>query len=68
MLKKLDEKSLIAYLRDECNRAGGQKHWAKKADLSEPYVSDVINGRRNPGDGILKALGFEKRVEYVRVE
>lgn len=66
-MKRLDEKSLIAYLRDECNRAGSQKNWAQKAHVSTVYVSDVIHGRRAPGEAIYKALGYEKRVEYVRV-
>lgn len=67
MKTRLDEDLLLAYLKDECNRAGGQKEWAAKANVSVQYVSDVIHSRRKPGKAIYSALGYEKRVEYVRV-
>lgn len=41
-----------------------QAAWAKKHGLSPAYVSDVINGRREPGKAILEALGLERVVSY----
>lgn len=41
-----------------------QAAWAKKHGLSPAYVSDVINGRRDPGKAILEALGLERVVTY----
>lgn len=67
MKNRLDEELLVALLHDECDRAGGQKEWAAKAKVSVQYVSDVIHNRRKPGKAIYQALGYEKRVEYVRV-
>ena len=32
--------------------------------MSSPYVSDVINGRREPGQAILDALKIKRVVEY----
>lgn len=47
-------------LRKSVNAAGGQSAWAKKHEISIAYVSDVMRGRRLPGDKITKALGLEK--------
>jgi hypothetical protein len=58
----LDE--VIALLRAECEKAGGQAAWAKAHRVSPAYVGDVIRGRRDPGDGILLPLGVEKCVTY----
>lgn len=41
-----------------------QKVWANAHNISESYFSDVLNGRRDPGDKILDAIGFEKVVTY----
>lgn len=49
----------------EAHRAiGGQKAWAKINGLSAAYVSDVLNGRREPGETICKALGIERVISY----
>jgi hypothetical protein len=45
-------------------RAGGQRTWAATARVSQAYVSDVLNGRRDPGDSIVRALGLRKVVRY----
>ena len=49
---------------DQCAGLGSQKAWAYKHGISEQYVSDVINGRRDPGETILHALGLECVVSY----
>lgn len=51
-------------LRDECAAAGSQAAWARRHQLSSPYVNDVVNGRREPGQAILDALKIERVVEY----
>lgn len=35
-----------------------QAAWAREHKLSPAYVSDVLNGRRDPGNKILKPLGL----------
>ena len=42
-----------ALLRQACAQAGSQVAWAKAHDLGAAYVSDVLNGRREPGAKIL---------------
>ncbi len=44
--------------------AGDQKRWATEHNISGAYVSDVINGRREPGKSVLRPLHLEKRVVY----
>lgn len=51
-------------LQKACESAGSQTAWAKAHGMSGAYVSDTIHGRREPGEGILKALGLERVVKY----
>ena len=51
-------------LRQSANQRGSQRALAKELGVSEAYLSDVINGRRDPGRKILKALGLERVVAY----
>jgi hypothetical protein len=51
-------------LADECYLAGSQAAWARAHKLSGPYVNDVINGRREPGQAILDALKIERVTGY----
>lgn len=60
MSKKLDEAALRKLLKEQCDKAGGQKNWATSAGVSTAYVSDVLNNRRSPGDAISKALGLRR--------
>ena len=46
---------------------GNQAAWARQHEMSPQYVSDVLIGRREPGDSILKALELERVVTYRRV-
>ena len=39
---------------------------ARELKISPQYLSDVLNDRKKPGDKILKALGLERLVVYVR--
>jgi hypothetical protein len=51
-------------LRDACLEAGSENAWAKANGLSQPYVNDTIKGRREPGAGILRALGLKRIIGY----
>jgi hypothetical protein len=48
------------YFRKACEQAGGQSAWARKHALTPQFVSDVLNGRREPNEAMLKALGLAK--------
>lgn len=47
-------------------KASSQAQVAEEMDVSQQYISDVINRRKAPGKSILKALGLERLVIYVR--
>lgn len=48
------------------NSAGGKSAWGRQHGISPAYISDVIGGRRDPGEKILQALGLERVVTYRR--
>lgn len=43
---------------------GQQKDLAKALGVSPSYLSDVMNGRREPGPMILSRLGLRRQVVY----
>lgn len=60
----LTDQDLIDRLRKAVEIAGSQKNFAQQQGLSEQYVSDVLNRRREPGQKMLDALGLERIVGY----
>jgi transcriptional regulator with XRE-family HTH domain len=68
MKKQLTHDDLIALLRRRIKECGSQKLFAAVAGISEQYVSDVLRGRREPGDAILSALGLQKAIYYEQRE
>ena len=59
---------VVSLLCQECERLGGGSAWAKMHGVSAQYVTDVRQGRREPGPAIYKALGLERVVSFKRVE
>lgn len=55
-------------LRWACSYAGSQKRVAEIAGVSPQYISDVLNGKREPGQAILTYLRLERVVSYREVE
>jgi len=51
-------------LRKRAN--GNQAAWAKEHGIAPGYVSDVLNGRRDPGCSILRPLGLQRITTYER--
>lgn len=56
--------SPVELLRAAVDKAGTQTAFAKKHGISVPYINDVLQGRRNAGKKILKALGLESQTTY----
>ena len=61
----MNEKQFRAFLVKKIEKAGSQKKWTTKHNISLPYVNDVIHGRRLPGEKILQALMLQRMVCYV---
>ena len=59
----------VEYVRRQlelkCTALGSQKRFSQKHHVSLPYVNDVLNGRREPGEKILKALKMKRVTGYV---
>lgn len=56
---------VVKRLAGAVEKAGSQIRFAKANQLSPAYTNDVLRGRKEPGQGILKALGLKKVVTYV---
>lgn len=62
----MTETELLGLLARKVLLAGSQSVWAKDNNMSAAYVSDVLNGRRAPGEKILEVLNVERVITYRR--
>lgn len=62
-MKVLEAQDVIALLRSEVSRAGGQVAWAKNAGISRIVVNKILNGHGMPTKKIIRALKL--RTVYV---
>ena len=53
------EAFVIAELQRRVDAAGGVRAFAKRADFSPSYISDVLLGRRRVADRLAGKLGYE---------
>ena len=67
-MKRLTYDDLIALLRRRIKEHGQQKLFAAAHGMSAQYVTDVLRGRREPGEKMLGALGLRKVVTYEEVK
>ena len=58
----------LIFLDKEAEKDGSQAALARRLNVSAPYLSDVLNGRREPGDAILEPLGFRRVIVYERIQ
>ena len=63
--KYLELVDVYSRLLAACKKAGSQKKWCELNDVSPAYLSDVLNGRRDPGPSIYQRLGLVRVVRYV---
>lgn len=63
-MKTIDQ--VLDDLRLAISKVGTQKEFAKKIGVSTPYLNDVLQGNRSPGDKVLNALGLAKIIVYVK--
>lgn len=59
---------ILSIIRKAAKQAGSQSALAKQLGVSEPYLSDVLNERRDPGESILTPLGYERVTVYRRLK
>lgn len=61
--KKYTHLELIEWLRKDSEKET-QKALAKRLGISAQYLSDILKGRREPGQKMLDALGLERVITY----
>lgn len=66
MTDTLTPAQALALIREHIHAEGSQKAFAEKFGLSTAYVSDTINGRREPSKAILNAVGLSRATVYVK--
>jgi hypothetical protein len=59
---------VLNLLASECGKSDSRTGWARANGLSPSYVGDVLARRRDPGKGILQALGLRRVVTYEKME
>jgi hypothetical protein len=59
---------LIHMLRKMAKQHGSQKELAAILDVSQGYLSDIINMNRDPGQALLVPLGLRRKVIYLPLE
>lgn len=55
-------------IRRQVRIVGNQSILARSWGISPQYLSDILKGRRDPGEAVLRKLGYEKRVTYAKGE
>jgi DNA-binding phage protein len=62
-MKHFDVEDVIALLRREIDRVGGQSEWARQTGVGRADINRVLNGRRLPATKLCVALGLKWVVE-----
>ena len=62
----ITQSDFIALLRTQAPH-GQQGRWSLANGVEPSVLSDVLNGRRDPGKSILRALGYERVVLYRKI-
>lgn len=61
----MDAEGVRKLLRMEVAEHGSQKALAARIGVTQAFLSDIINGRREPSGKPLAFLGLRRRVDYV---
>jgi plasmid maintenance system antidote protein VapI len=61
---KYSEEEILSQLRAYCEEAGTQVEAAKQLDISNAYLSDILNKKRGISAEIANKLGFVKTTVF----
>ena len=56
---------VVELLRVLATQSDSQSALAAEIGISPQYLNDILKGRREPGETVLRYLGLQKRVIYV---
>jgi DNA-binding transcriptional regulator YdaS (Cro superfamily) len=60
----LSNDELKDLIQEMVNVAGSQRAVALELGISEVYLSDILNGRRDVSDNVARKLGYKKEIVY----
>ena len=60
-----DLPGVVDLLRVLVSQEDSQASLATEIGISPQYLNDILKGRRDPGETVLRYLGLRKRVIYV---
>jgi hypothetical protein len=60
----MTKEALVRDLQKRIESAGSQYRVADSLEVSNSHLTDVLQGRRDPGPKLLRALGLTKVVTY----
>ena len=63
-IKAFDIWHVMDLIDTAAKKAGSQKALAQEWGISEQYLSDILKGRREPGNKVLGQLGLVKMLVY----
>lgn len=64
----MDNDDMVKKIKNMVKEFGSQKLAAFQLEISEQYLSDIVNGRREVSDEVAKKLGFQKLVVYEKIK
>ncbi len=56
----ITDADVVEALKSAVELAGGLRAWGKVHQFTASYLSDVLNGRRNPSERLARAVGFRR--------
>jgi hypothetical protein len=63
---KMTKESLIKLLHKKAERQESWTRLAESLGITPQYLQDIKDGRREPGDKLLRGLGMIKVITYVK--
>jgi transcriptional regulator with XRE-family HTH domain len=64
----MNKEELMALLREKITQAGDQRKLAAQLGVSQPHLSEILNGRKEPAEKVLTALGLRRVVMFEKIE
>ena len=62
----MTEDDVLAILKEECEKAGGQKTWSSAHCLSRVHINEILNRRARIGEKVARALGLGRMPDDYR--
>jgi hypothetical protein len=63
-----DKEKILRLLRAAIDASGNQTAWARRTGVNEGYLSQVLNGRVEPTDRLLRHIGYRRVLAYEPLE